>query len=425
MAIIEAGVGAWLVGMAGVYGKYLWDQRKGYDRLLRERLETVMRRNKFGFLNADGSIDRPYFISLERESTGYLFQYRLPLGLTIDHVQRIRKALEGATDSEIDAWTEGQTLYLRLYTGRIPEHAYYSTRFAQAARKRNGLAIAVGYGRRGIEVLDFDSMPAPHILIGGGTGYGKSNLIHVIVTQLLQRGDCKLYLIDPKRVELVTYEGLRHVRAVAKDVESAHAVLQHVVKEFARRLQAWEQVGARNLQQYNQKTGRNEPYLFVIADELVDFEKDEKFWPPLIALAAKGRAFGINLIFSTQRPDASIFPPQVKANIGYRIGFKTFNEANSKIIFGEGYPEAAYLPPRKGRALIMVNDGLREVQVPHLTPKRQAAILRHLRGGDNDRLDLETLRDRSGEQSRPTLEEVLRRGQVKGKKAKRKAAQAG
>ena len=184
----------------------------------------------------------------------------------------------------------------------------------------------------------------PHMLIAGTTGSGKSVCMNSLIISLLYKAspeDVKLIMVDPKMVELVTYNGIPHLLIpVVTDPKKAAGSLQWAVTEMMRRYATMSASGVRDLESYNKlvETGEIEgtkiPRVVVIIDELADLmlvaakEVEES----ICRIAQMGRAAGVHLVIATQRPSADVITGLMKANIPSRIAFSVASAMESRII---------------------------------------------------------------------------------------------
>ena len=202
------------------------------------------------------------------------------------------------------------------------------------------LPIALGKSISGIPVIgDLTSMP--HLLIAGTTGSGKSVCINTIILSLLYRhspDQCKFILIDPKMLELSTYEGIPHLLCpVITEAKKAASVLGWVVKEMESRYRLMTKEGVRNIDGYNAKHKLPMPYIVVVVDEMSDLmlvagKEIENYIQKLSQMA---RAAGIHIIMATQRPSVDVITGTIKANFPTRISFQVTSKIDSRTILGE------------------------------------------------------------------------------------------
>ena len=207
-------------------------------------------------------------------------------------------------------------------------------------KKEIKLPIALGKSISGYPIIaDLTSMP--HLLIAGTTGAGKSVCINTIISSLLYKhnpNNCKFILIDPKMLELSSYEGIPHLLSpVITDAKKATSALSWTVREMENRYKLMSSKGVRNIDGYNQKHKLKMPYIVVVVDEMSDLmlissREIENYVQKLSAMA---RAAGIHIIMATQRPSVDVITGTIKANFPTRISFQVSSKIDSKTILGE------------------------------------------------------------------------------------------
>ncbi len=207
-------------------------------------------------------------------------------------------------------------------------------------KKDNRLPIALGKSISGLPIVgDLNSMP--HLLIAGTTGSGKSVCINTIILSLLYRHSpdkCKFILIDPKMLELSTYEGIPHLLCpVITEAKRAASVLGWVVKEMESRYRLMTRVGVRNIEGYNLKHKLPMPYIVVVVDEMSDLMlvAGKEIEGYIQKLSQMARAAGIHIIMATQRPSVDVITGTIKANFPTRISFQVTSKIDSRTILGE------------------------------------------------------------------------------------------
>ena len=220
-----------------------------------------------------------------------------------------------------------------VYLREILEHVDFKKRDIK-------LPIALGKNISGKPIVgDLASMP--HLLIAGTTGSGKSVCINTIILSLLYRHTphkCKFILIDPKMLELSTYEGIPHLLCpVITEAKKAASVLGWVVKEMESRYKLMTKEGVRNIDGYNAKHKLPMPYIVVVVDEMSDLmlvagKEIENYIQKLSQMA---RAAGIHIIMATQRPSVDVITGTIKANFPTRISFQVTSKIDSRTILGE------------------------------------------------------------------------------------------
>ena len=224
----------------------------------------------------------------------------------------------------------------------IRENVYLSEIISNTnfSRKDNKLPISLGKSISGVPIVG-DLSTMPHLLIAGTTGSGKSVCINTIILSLIFKHNpdrCKFILIDPKMLELSTYEGIPHLLCpVITEPKKATSVLGWVVKEMENRYKLMTKEGVRNIDGYNSKHKLPMPYIVVIVDEMSDLmhvagKEIESYIQKLSQMA---RASGIHIIMATQRPSVDVITGTIKANFPTRISFQVSSKIDSRTILGE------------------------------------------------------------------------------------------
>ncbi len=214
---------------------------------------------------------------------------------------------------------------------------------------KSELTVCLGEDVAG-EPVYFDIAKMPHLLIAGTTGSGKSVCINSIIMSLLYKADpseVKLMLIDPKKVELSIYKGIPHLLVpVISETKKAAGALSWAVGEMERRYGLLENVGVRDINNYNAVTKDNPNYehmgrIVIIIDELADFmmSAPDAVEDSICRIAQKARAAGMHLIIGTQRPSTNVITGLIKANIPSRIAFTVTNNIDSRVILDKGGAE--------------------------------------------------------------------------------------
>ena len=207
---------------------------------------------------------------------------------------------------------------------------------------KSRVTVALGKDVAGSPIL-LDIAKMPHLLIAGATGMGKSVCINSMIVSLLYKAtpdEVKLILIDPKKVELSIYNGLPHLLVpVVTDPKKAAGSLHWAVTEMDRRFELIEEVGVRDVANYNKITKDDPdkeflPQVVIVIDELADLmmtaPKDVE--DSICRLAQKARAAGMHLVIGTQRPSVDVVTGLIKANVPSRIAFTMASQVDSRTI---------------------------------------------------------------------------------------------
>ncbi|MBY4897460.1 DNA translocase FtsK 4TM domain-containing protein [Cupriavidus sp. AU9028] len=245
------------------------------------------------------------------------------------------------------------------------------------------LVLAMGKDITGKPVVT-DLARAPHLLVAGTTGSGKSVAVNAMILSMLYKAtpdDVRMIMIDPKMLELSVYEGIPHLLApVVTDMKQAAHALNWCVGEMEKRYRLMSALGVRNLAGYNQKIRAAEaaeekvpnpfsltpdapeplstlPLIVVVIDELADLMMvaGKKIEELIARLAQKARAAGIHLILATQRPSVDVITGLIKANIPTRVAFQVSSKIDSRTILDQmgaesllGQGDMLFLPPGTG-----------------------------------------------------------------------------
>ncbi len=216
----------------------------------------------------------------------------------------------------------------------------------QKLQAKSSLALALGKGAGG-EAIAGDLAKMPHLLIAGATGSGKTVCLNAVVCCLLLNNtpsDVRFIMIDPKRVELTTFNSIPHLATpVIVEPDKAIESLRWLGREMNNRYQILASAGKRNIDGYNKnKEGEGRmPYLVLVIDELADLMMTggDEVEQILCRLAQLSRAVGIHLVVATQRPSVDVITGLIKANFPTRISFAVTSQVDSRTILDIGGAE--------------------------------------------------------------------------------------
>ncbi|KAF0195419.1 MAG: DNA segregation ATPase FtsK/SpoIIIE S-DNA-T family [Bacillota bacterium] len=220
-----------------------------------------------------------------------------------------------------------------------------STEFSNSS---SPLTVALGKDIEGTTVIA-DLSQMPHLLIAGATGAGKSVCINALICSILYKArpdEVKFLLIDPKVVELATYNGIPHLMApVLNHPKKAAAALKWATNEMERRYAAFAKAGVRDIERYNERAVEQEqnkiPFIVIIIDELADLMMVARadVEDAICRLAQMARAAGMHLVIGTQRPSTDVITGLIKANIPSRLSFTVSSSTDSRVILDTGGAE--------------------------------------------------------------------------------------
>jgi len=245
------------------------------------------------------------------------------------------------------------------------------------------LTLALGKDISGNPVVA-DLKKMPHLLIAGSTGSGKSIFLHSVILSLIYKSTpekVRFLMIDPKRIELSVYEGVPYLlHPVVCEPKLATKALRWLVNEMERRYGLFEEVGARNIDSYNESFEEKLPYIVMIIDELADLMvvSSKEVETLLTRLAQMARAAGIHLLVATQRPSVDVITGLIKANFPARISFQVTSKVDSRTILDTqgaerllGAGDMLFLPPGSSH--------LQRIHGPYVSEKEVKAVVEYLK----------------------------------------------
>lgn len=286
----------------------------------------------------------------------------------------------------IEAPIPGKSLVGIEIPNRTPKFVSMKEMMASEEMKSANSKLSVGLG------LDVSGKPVitdiekmPHVLIAGATGSGKSVAINSFLCAILFRAspeEVKLLMVDPKRVELTGYNGIPHLIApVIVDPKQVLSALKWALNEMEQRYKQFAEVGARNIQAFNELSGfQAMPYILIVIDELADIMlyAPSEVETAITRLAQMSRATGIHLIVSTQRPSTDVVTGLIKANIPCRIAFNVASMVDSRVIIDMpgaekllGRGDMLYIPPEQAKPT--------RIQGTYVSNKEIDALIKYLR----------------------------------------------
>lgn len=244
---------------------------------------------------------------------------------------------------------------------------------------KSKLTVALGLDVSGNPVVA-NIARMPHVLIAGTTGSGKSVLVNSWICSLLYRAtpdEVRLILVDPKRVELVGYNGIPHLLTpVIVDTDKILSALKWAMQEMDRRYKQFAEVGVRNIDSYNELSGFQVlPYIVILIDELADLMAyaPVEVEDAICRIAQMARATGIHLVIATQRPSVDVITGLIKANIPSRIAFNVSSMIDSRVIIDTpgaekllGRGDMLYIPPDQAKPSRIQGTFVSEAEVQKL-----------------------------------------------------------
>ncbi|MED2931774.1 FtsK/SpoIIIE domain-containing protein [Bacillus wiedmannii] len=251
----------------------------------------------------------------------------------------------------------------------------YSYKQWQPLLKPYRLPVVVGRDQFGNAIVyDMVDSNTPHLLIAGETGSGKSSMVRVILSTLIQHMSPEhlhLYLGDLKNSEFHFLRRVKHVKYVCMEEHEMTSMLSKLWKEVLHRRKVMEEYELGHIDEYNQITkDKPLPYIFIAIDEVAMLQDEKECVTIIEKISAVGRSLGIFLMLSMQRPDAKILDGKLKLNLTVRMGFKCADLINSNIV---GTPGSENLS--QSGQMILKLDGLKKVQAPFLALDQAKEII--------------------------------------------------
>lgn len=231
-------------------------------------------------------------------------------------------------------------------------------------KAKSKLSVALGLDVSGNPLVG-DIGKMPHVLVAGTTGSGKSVLLNSWICSLLYRttpAEVRLILVDPKRVELVGYNGVPHLLTpVIVETDKILSALRWATQEMERRYKQFAEVGVRNIDGFNELSGFQAlPFIVIVIDELADLMAyaPVEVEDTICRIAQMARATGIHLVVATQRPSVDVITGLIKANIPARIAFNVSSMVDSRVIIDMpgaekllGRGDMLYVPPDQSKPM--------------------------------------------------------------------------
>jgi S-DNA-T family DNA segregation ATPase FtsK/SpoIIIE len=257
-------------------------------------------------------------------------------------------------------------------SAKIEDVDYDFNRITEIVKKEQILMPIVCGGdiKEGFTI--YDATNKPNLLIYGEPGSGKSSILHVILSTLIQTfppGRLQLYLADLKMCELNLYEGVEHVKSISYLDNELAPVLKYLKGELTKRGQLLKGNKVRHINKL--PDDQKPPYIVLCVDEFVMI-RDEEIMANLLQIASLGRAYGIYLILSMQRPSHKILSTDVRGLLSVRMGFRTVDKRNALI--GET-PGSELISKEHPGTFILNLDELTELRAPYLNEEKTEEII--------------------------------------------------
>ncbi|WP_267418862.1 FtsK/SpoIIIE domain-containing protein [Bacillus sp. GC_Bacil_1] len=317
-------------------------------------------------------------VSSTKDSVRYVFT--IPNGLDPKTIEKKWFCFQQILGRNVSIEGDIKKFVLNVFHSDAGLQPYnYSYKKWQPLLKQHRLPVVAGRDQFGnMIVYDMVGSNTPHLLIAGETGSGKSSMVRVVLSTLIQYmspDKLHLYLGDLKNSEFHFLRRVKHVKEVCMEEIEMKIMLQKVWKEIRERRKLMEEYEVDHIDEYNKLNPDNQkPYILLAIDEVAMLQDEKECMSTIEKISAVGRALGVFLMLSTQRPDAKVLDGKLKLNMTVRMGFKCADTINSNIM---GTPGSEYLE-QSGQMILKLN-GLKKVQAPFLELSKAKQIVESYR----------------------------------------------
>lgn len=342
------------MNIVGIYGIILMLGKPTVSKKIESELMDV------GFVDNEGQ--SPLLLSKKKDNKGFIYEFyspRIPFYRYEDHRAEIETALNIKVIDVLPGIDMQHTI-IKAINGTEGKQEVILWKNEYLSNKDFELVLGESYF--GIESIDIST--TPHILIGGGSGSGKSKLLKLLLMESIKK-DAIIYLADFKGG--IDYPAIWHKACtIITEPEKLDNILERLLKILEKRRKMLVESGTSNIAEHNRKTEADICRIIVACDEIAEvldktgLKKEQKdlvnqIESKLSTIARLGRAFGIHLMFATQRPDAEVIKGQIKNNIGYRICGRA-DKVLSQIVLGNSESAEMILPNDQG--MFITNTGV-------------------------------------------------------------------
>jgi DNA segregation ATPase FtsK/SpoIIIE, S-DNA-T family len=309
-------------------------------------------------------------VKIDDDQTEYVFTLRN--GMDPKEVTKKEYVFMQHFGANIELDGDHKTFVLTVYRKTFPRELKYN--YSEILPAIDGLTLPIicGMNRHG-QYVAYDAINEPHLLIAGESGSGKSTQLRSILTTLIQYYDenrLHIYCADLKMSEFHIFKRCRQVKSVCTTADQLKRMLRFIKSEMKRRSQLLNEREVAHINDLPES--ERPPIILVCIDELVIVKDDKDIMNVLIQLVAIGRALNMIVILSMQRPSADILDTKIRANLTVRMGFRTADLMNARII---GTPGAEKISIENRGRFLLKREDLIELQAPFLPLERAKKIL--------------------------------------------------
>jgi S-DNA-T family DNA segregation ATPase FtsK/SpoIIIE len=349
-------------------------QEKIAIRKLKNRLTDCFYAGDLYLKYKNGKVEKhiyPKIHNVDVTSQRLRYVFTIPNGLDPKEVAKKQYVFKQFYGKAVEIDTDDIKSYtLTVYDRQLTQSFSWIYDNIYPALDGKSLPIYCGKDLNNQHVI-YDMSDSPHLLIAGETGSGKSTQVRSILTTLIHTlppDRLELHLADMKRAEFHLFKNVQHVRSLSTKTHEIRHVLSQLMAEVENRESLLDKHEAHHVDDLPDPL----PYILICIDEVALLRKEQSIMDDIEDISALGRALGIFLILSMQRPDSKVLDGKLKVNLTVRMGFRTADVINSRIIDTRG-SEKIELKDR-GR-MIMKLERLQEVQAPFLNGEKAKKIL--------------------------------------------------
>lgn len=340
----------------------------------KQKLQKAFKLGDIGINYSYGNTSGKIYPKIQRvtftdDTLKYVFT--LPVGMDPKLIIKHEYCFRQVFGQNIEIKGDVKTFALTVFTASLPSEITYEYEQYQEQLTAFKLPILCGVDRFGTNVL-YDMVQYPHLLIAGETGSGKSTQLRSILSTLIQNvppDRLQLFLCDMKRSEFHVFRRVESVQCVLTTPSEMAPMLLHLQDECRKRGDLLDHYEVAHIDEVDDKL----PYIVLCIDEVALLKKEKDLMEIVEEISAIGRALGVFLILSMQRPDSQILDGKLKNCLTVRMGFKCADLINSRII---GTPGSEKLKSN-GKMLLKLDgmDSIKEIQAPYLSIERCKKIL--------------------------------------------------
>jgi DNA segregation ATPase FtsK/SpoIIIE, S-DNA-T family len=320
----------------------------------------------------------PKVVSVRQGKITDTYVFTIPFQMNPEEVKKKAYAFEAVYGVHTTIKQKGATFFVEVPKLINEESVDFDYAEIEPSLKGLKLPIVAGYSVTG-KIHAYDMVENPHLLIGGETGSGKSSAIRTIFMCLLEEAAdrIEMYLADLKRIEFFVFEDLKCVKQTTYDKSGVKAIAKKIQKEMTIRSKLLQEHKVRHIDKYNELEGVTpKKYILFCIDEFALLKGESDVMSLLEEISCIGRALGIFLLLSLQRPDAKAVDGMLKNNLTVRMAFKQSNKRNSDIVLGDGVEANASKIERPGNFYFKLKSEPLLLQSPFLSDETADLLLK-------------------------------------------------